>query len=144
MTYIHIKSMSILNKSVIEQIVNLPRDLSNFYEYSHYLWHDVKTLLFAELLSHIYRNETAFMLYKYEDKYIFIEIFIGTCSGCKQDSDKTYNQIIEEALEKCYITTNLDEVENYYLKKMKSMCYSNITEKAHLYYLYPNQYREEG
>jgi Fe-S cluster biogenesis protein NfuA len=135
--------MSILNKKFIETISNKPNNITYFSEYEQYLKYGVKKLLDAELLSHIFEGGgsdlSAFLLYKYEDKYIFIEICMGTCSGCKRSSD-TYNSIIDGSLEKCYISTNLEEIENYYLTRLCNLEYdTEINKRDYLYYIYPNR-----
>lgn len=84
---------------------------------------------------------TTFLFSKYEDKYIFIEIKIGTYSGCFNElRDKntenlidTYNSIINNALDKCYITTNLQEVEQYF----KSSVDSKLDYRNNIYLIYP-------
>jgi len=135
--------MSIFDKSFIQSITNdnIP-EFTHFQQYDTYLKTNVQKILSATLLSHIFEGSGsdvhAYLLYKYEDKYIFISIWEGTCSGCKF-GDITYNSIIETALEKCYVSTNLEDIEKYYLQ-----CLSNVEmdteyrKKEDLYNIYPN------
>lgn len=115
--------MSILDKKFIYNLINQPPIFSNYDEYSEYLWNDFKYILNnCIMLVHScgYNYDaymTAFVLYKYDDKYILIEVFLGTCSGWFDDN-KVYNDYINDAIDKCYITTNLDDMKQYFKKRI--------------------------
>lgn len=143
--------MSILDKSFLNELINYPPKLNTHDEYVQYLQTNLKYLLNptkTQLLSHIidYNNNcdiTTFLFYKYEDKYIFIEIKTGTCSGCFDElRDKntenlidTYDSIINNALNKCYITTNLQEIEQYFKSKLDS----ESDYRHNIYLIYPER-----
>lgn len=131
---------TILDKQFLKNITNLPTVLNTHDEYMKYLKSDVAQLLDATLLSHIVENggsdKSAFLLYRYEDKYIFIAIQMGTCSGCLNCKD-TYDNLVIDALDKCYITTDLQSVEKYYMSQLAYDSEIRLDVK-NLYYLHPN------
>lgn len=108
--------MSILNRQFIENIRNTIPVLETYDEYFNYLLN--ANLLNTELLSRVNEwncdeDKECFMLYKYEDKYILIHIFIGTCSMCFH---LPFNTVIDNAIERAYVSTNIEDIKNYYNK----------------------------
>lgn len=117
--------MSILDKKFIYDLINQPPHFSNYDEYSEYLWNNFKCILNnCVMLLHScgYNRDldmSAFVLYKYDDKYILIEVFVGTCEGCfKEEDGLVFNDYINGAIDKCYITTNLDDMKQYFKKRI--------------------------
>ena len=109
-------------KKIISSITNTIPQINTYREYERYLKHDVKTILHANLLSHVIdynSNEDmcVFLLYQYEDKYIVVDIFIGTCENC---IGTNFNEIIINAIEKAYVSTNFGEIKQYYLSRIPS------------------------
>ena len=135
--------MSILDKSIIKTIINKPKDVFNNYdEFDNYLNNNVQKLLNAELLSHLFIGSGSdiycFLMFKYNDIYILLCIWEGSCDGCIL-SKTPYNSILDEAIDTCYITSSLDDIETYYLKRIKNIEYdTDFQKKEHLYYLDPN------
>lgn len=133
--------MSILYRNFIKQITTVVPTINNYDEYENYLKTGVQKLLQAELLSHIFEGGgcdiTTYLMYKYEDKYILIDIWMGSCEACNGGSH-VYNSIIEKSLETCYVTTNLEDIENYYLKCLNCLesDWKN-GKKEHLYFVHP-------
>lgn len=132
--------MSVLNREFLKFIARpLEKPLTTFRDYDAYLRSSrIHRLLDAELLSHIVdydSNEDAscFLMYKYEDKYILIHIFVGTCSGCGAGRG-SFEDVILVALDKAYVSTHLQEVEAYYLRKLSSDC-----NFANVYAIHPDR-----
>jgi hypothetical protein len=126
--------MSIFDKSFLKDITNKIKQINSWNEYDAYLKTDIQQILNAQLLSHIVdydsgENKTCFLLYKYEDKYIFLHIFTGTCSNCIFLS---YNEMIENALEKSYVSTNLEEIEHYYFNCLSKECDNYLSKNLYL------------
>lgn len=59
---------------------------------------------------------------------------MGTCSGCFRDS---YNDNIMNSLEKSYVSTNIEEIEKYYLKHLSYNC--DFQWNKNIYYIHPNR-----
>lgn len=142
--------MSILNKTFLTSLLNLPDEQTfpndyNFYE--NYMKKDVTLMLRGadcKVLSHIFTGSscdiTVCLLFHYQDKYILFEFFMGTSIMCKRNKEITYFNLIERAVENVYITTNKSEMEKYYFKQLiNKHDESNLWQYAQLYTLYPNE-----
>jgi hypothetical protein len=131
--------MSILDRSFLKSITNPIPAISDYRLFSNFYRRKIKHLLNAELLSHIvdenyYADFTCFLLYKYEDKYILIHMFVGTCSECLTLS---YNNIILNAIERAFVSTSIEDIEKYYLNKLSNE--STFKKNKNIYYLYPEK-----
>ncbi len=115
---------TILDKSFIYTILNEIPIMQSYDTYDEYLRTSAINMLNATLLSYIIEgggsNQTVFLLYKFEEKYILIEICEGACSGCKSPN-LMYNEIISHAIQNCYITLCRKDAEIYYLKRLKAV-----------------------
>lgn len=138
--------MSIIDKKFLKLIVNTIPDLYSFEHYDKYLSSTaIQSILLpihTTLLSHIVDSNNnddnaCFLLYKYDDKFILIHIFNGTCSGCFNNSISNYRDVIIRAIDKAYITTNKNEMEQYYLKCLSSDC--DFISAQNIYYIFPQR-----
>lgn len=132
--------MTILDKTFLENITNDIQDIYTFDQYKQFLKTDIQNILRAELISHIFaynsnEDKACFLLYKYEDKYIFIHIFTGTCSECF-DSNNYYKTHILNAIRSSYVSTSKEEIEHYYLKCLSNDC--DYVQANNIYFVYPS------
>jgi hypothetical protein len=134
--------MSILDKRFLENITNEIGKINTYDKYREYLKTDIQHILRAELLSHIFGEDSeadsaCFLLFKYEDKYIFIHIFVGTCSACGCfNHNCDYKPHILDAIQSSYVSTSKEDIEQYYFKCLaKDNC--NKTGQ-NIYFIYPN------
>lgn len=110
--------MSVLDKSFLKNILNPVKEIDTYDEYENYLNTEITQILNAKLLYHSVGPDNdcdreCFLVYKYEDKYIVINIFMGTCSAC--NSQMSYRDTILDAVERCYVSTNFGDVKRYYM-----------------------------
>jgi hypothetical protein len=123
--------MSILDKSFLQDLINLPI-LNNYDEFQTFLRDDdkVKTIfLNSNLLINMALGAGPdtyhVILFEYQKKYIYFEIFEGTCDGCipdkcrKDTMSNTITDILETALEKVYVTANSIDIFTYVYNNMK-------------------------
>lgn len=61
-----------------------------------------------------------FLFYQYENYYILIEIFQGTCSECIINTKKkhNYSNIIRKKIDRAYVSTNFEEITEYFNKQL--------------------------
>lgn len=131
---------TILDKSFLDAITNPPPELRNHSDFVRYIHRDIGGLLRAELLSHIidvssWGEDSTFLLYRYRDKYIFIEIKVGTCSDCLYRENHKYNEYIMDCLSSCYITTSKEDIESYYREQLGE----TYRFESSIYYVYPKE-----
>ncbi len=121
--------MTILDKQFLNELINFPPKLETHNKYVQYLEQDIQHLFKepVELLIYVIDENSncdisTFLLCKYQDMYIFIEIKNGTCSGCFNSNIKEigYEVLISQAIEQSYITTNVEDIKKYASKRFPS------------------------
>lgn len=136
--------MSCLDKGFVYFAINKPPKITRHDDYIKYLKNDAINLLGdnATLLSHIIEScgsdTTAFLLYIYKGKYVFFEILMGTCSHRMPKYQNNYDEIVLNAIEKCYITDSKIDMETYYKKRIANIDYES--EYIHnIYCIHPEE-----
>jgi hypothetical protein len=132
--------MSILDRKFLLDLYVKPPKLSNYNDFISYLKQNSNIILLdaKHLFSHFEGegSDREFMgLYEHNSRYIIIQIYCGTCSGCvnKNNSNESfYNELIDVNISRAYVTTNLDEALTYY--KQKSIAIQTDTD---FYYTEP-------
>lgn len=117
--------MSILNKSFITDLIVLP-NLTNYDELQFFMHDDIKVqsmFPLGKLLVNTCENSGSdtfhAILFKYENKYVFLDIMEGTCDRCFGNyTTNAIHIMLTRAVSQVYITTNQEEVLTYVLKKL--------------------------
>jgi hypothetical protein len=114
--------MTTLNKNIVYESLIFPPKINTYEEYEEYLKNGIKKLFDenVELIEHFMgwncdADLVTIVVYKKQKHYILIEIFTGTCSGCLNVFD--FNELIERSIDKCYITLDKNEAEEYFKKR---------------------------
>jgi len=99
------------DKTFIKNILNDVRHIQSIPEYYTYLRSGITEIINAELLSHIIdynvmSKVSCFLLYKYNQYYIFLEI--------PKHITTNFVSTIEDAIEHAYVTTSRWQIENHY------------------------------
>lgn len=118
------QNMSILDKRFLKDITNHVPEMTEFREYYAYLESpDIERVLNATVLCHDVEYDTnedlaCLVMFLYEEKYIVLHIFMATSSECGYNGHESYRNIVLDALDKAYVTTNREEAIQYYKKQL--------------------------
>jgi len=126
--------MSILDKSFLTELIVLP-PVGNYDELAKFMSDKIKIKTIfpsADLLVNLNMGEGSdtfnAVLFEYESKYIFLEIYEGTCNDCitsRYNTDYNVKNAIslmfENAIQNAYISTNSQDILTYMYKKINAI-----------------------
>jgi hypothetical protein len=118
--------MSIIDKTFLNELLTLP-SLSNYDELVKFMDDNDKVQNMFPLANLLINKNLGngsdtchYILFIYQDKYIFIEIYEGTCDMCINRHYNMVDTMIRESIDKAYISTDINGMFEYVYKKMNN------------------------